>query len=153
MELIDPLFSKSTVENYIGIDIDETFNSEEVYHQYVIQSCEDMNDNIKADLIVSKYLLEHVSNNAKTFKNIENWLNTNGLSVHVFPLGFHPFSIANRLVGNGLARLLIPIIRPGSESVTGYPAYYHMCNSFALKNQPMTLILPIQPLKLLQITL
>ena len=128
-----PLFSKSTISNYIGMDIDETFNGDEVYHQYVIQSCEDFNDNIKADLIVSKYLLEHVPNNVKTLKNIESWLNQKGLSVHVFPLGFHPFSIANRLLGNRWARLLIPIIRPGSESVTGYPAYYHMCNSFALK--------------------
>ena len=128
-----PLFSKSKVNNYIGIDIDETFNSKDVYHKYFIQSCEVFNDNIKADFIVSKYLLEHVPNNSKTFKNIERWLNPNGLSVNLFPLGFHPFSIANRLVGNSIARFLIPILRPESKGITGYPAYYNLCNSFALE--------------------
>ncbi|MDA8581782.1 class I SAM-dependent methyltransferase, partial [Schleiferiaceae bacterium] len=114
-------------------DIDETFKSEDVYHKYFIQSCEVFNDSIKADLIVSKYLLEHVPDNSKTFKNIEGWLNQNGQSVNLFPLGFHPFSIANRIVGNKMARFLIPILRPGSEGVTGYPAYYNLCNSFALE--------------------
>ena len=32
-----PLFSKSKVNNYIGIDIDETFNSKDVYHKYFIR--------------------------------------------------------------------------------------------------------------------
>jgi len=128
-----PLFSKYEVNNYIGIDIDETFNSKDVYHKYFIQSCEVYNDNIKADLVVSKYLLEHVLNNSKTFENIERWLNPNGLSVNLFPLGFHPFSMANRLVGNRIARFLIPLLRPGSEVVTGYPAHYNLCNSFALE--------------------
>ena len=128
-----PLFSKSKVNNYIGIDIDKTFNSKDVYHKYFIQSCEVFNDSIKADLIVSKYLLEHVPNNSKTLKNIEGWLNPNGLSVNLFPLGFHSFSIANKLVGNRMTRFLIPILRPESKGITGYPAYYNLCNSFALE--------------------
>lgn len=128
-----PLFIKPEVGNYIGIDIDESFDSKDVYHKYFIQSCEVFNDNIKADFIVSKYLVEHVPDNSKTFKNIERWLNPNGLSVNLFPLGYHPFSIANRLVGNRMARILIPIIKPGSERITGYPAYYNLCNSFALE--------------------
>ena len=128
-----PLFTKSKVSNYIGIDVDKSFNSKDVYHKYFIQSCEVFNDNIKADLIVSKYLLEHVQNNSKTFQNIERWLNPNGFSVSLFPLGYHPFSIANRLVGNSIARFLIPILRPGSEKITGYPAYYDLCNSLALE--------------------
>ncbi|MBT4709059.1 MAG: methyltransferase domain-containing protein [Flavobacteriaceae bacterium] len=128
-----PLFSKSKVNNYIGIDIDATFISKDVYHKYFIQSCEVFNASIKADLIVSKYLIEHVPNNSKTFKNIERWLNPNGLSVNLFPLGFHPFSILNRLIGNRMTRFLIPILRPGSEGITGYPAYYNLCNSFDLE--------------------
>jgi len=128
-----PLFKKSKENNYIGIDIDTTFNSKDVYHKYFIQSCEVFNDSIKADLIVSKYLLEHVPNNSKTFKNIEGWLNPNGLSVNLFPLCFHPFSISNKLVGNRITRFLIPILRPESKDITGYPAYYNLCNSFALE--------------------
>jgi len=28
---------------------------------------------------------------------------------------------------------LIPILRPESKDITGYPAYYNLCNSFALE--------------------
>lgn len=128
-----PLFSKDQVKNYIGLDIDRNFDFNNYYHHYFPQSCEERNNDVKADLIFSKYLLEHVPNNLKTFENIENWLNEGGLSIHIFPLAYHPFSIANRLVGNKFAKKLIPILRPGTEAITGYPAFYNQCNSFDLK--------------------
>lgn len=127
-----PIFQKEHIGEYIGLDIDENFNYKDKYHKYFVQSCEDWNESISADLIFSKYLLEHVPNNYRTFENIEKWLSPGGISAHVFPLGYHPFSLSNRLVGNRIAKWLIPILRPGTEAITGYPAYYHLCNSFAL---------------------
>lgn len=128
-----PLFKKDEVKNYIGLDIDKDFDFNNYYHTYIPQSCEDWNPGIKADLIFSKYLLEHVPDNQKTFSNIEKWLNDGGKSVHLFPLTYHPFSLLNQFVGNKLAKYLIPILRPGAESITGYPAYYNLCNSLDLK--------------------
>lgn len=129
-----PLFNKNKLNKYIGIDIDGGFLWEPIYSEYFIQSCEvPLPKKISADLIVSKYVLEHTLDNNKVFKNINCMLGDGGVSIHIFPLGFHPFSIVNRLVGNRAAKMLIPIIRPGSESVTGYPAYYHMCNSVSLE--------------------
>ena len=127
-----PIFKKDDVKNYIGLDIDTSFDYKEKYHEYIAQSCEDRVEGLNADMIFSKYLLEHVPNNQKTFENIENWLNPGGKSVHIFPLGYHPFSLANKLAGNKFAKKLIPILRPGTEEITGYPAFYNLCNSWEL---------------------
>ncbi|OOG67955.1 methyltransferase domain-containing protein [Algoriphagus sp. A40] len=127
-----PIFRKDDIGDYIGLDIDTSFDFKEKYHKYFAQSCEEENENLKADMIFSKYLLEHVPNNSKTFKNIEDWLIPGGKSVHIFPLGFHPFSLANKLAGNKFAKKLIPILRPGTEAITGYPAFYNLCNSWDL---------------------
>ena len=53
--------------------------------------------------------------------------------IHLYPLGYHPFSLLNKLVGNKLARKIIPLIRKGSEGVTGYPAYYSLGNAYSLE--------------------
>lgn len=126
---VRPIFKKEEIGRYIGLDIDTNFDYSEKYHEYFAQSCEDKIENLRADMIFSKYLLEHVPNNLKTFKNIETWLNGGGKSVHIFPLGYHPFSLVNKLAGNKFAKSLIPILRPGTEAITGYPAFYHLCNS------------------------
>jgi hypothetical protein len=129
-----PLFSKVNLDEYIGVDIDKSFNWEGIYSKYYAQSWEDcLPDRVEGDLVVSKYVLEHISDNVKSFKNIGKTLSKEGFSIHLIPLGFHPFSIANRLVGNRLARVFIPILRPGTERETGYPAYYNLCNSFQLE--------------------
>lgn len=130
-----PLFSVVDLERYIGIDIDQDFDWNNVYSEYYPQSCENsLPEHVKGDLVVSKYLLEHVRDNKKAFNNILRMIDGGGISVHLFPLGYHPFSVANRLIGNKLAKRLIPILRPGSETLTGYPAYYHLCNSWQLEN-------------------
>jgi hypothetical protein len=129
-----PLFRKDDLQEYIGIDIDRSFETNSIYTEYYAQSCEQPLDRkIRADLIVSKYVLEHIPDNKMVFLNIINMLSPGGVSIHIFPLGLHPFSIVNRLVGNRIAKILIPILRPGSEKVTGYPAYYHLCNSASLE--------------------
>ncbi len=127
-----PLFGKNNGFHYVGIDIDKDFKWHELYDQYYCNSVED-SLSVKGDIIVSKYLIEHVADNRKTFDNIGNWLNPGGSSIHLFPLKNHPFSIVNRIVGNGAARKLIPLLRPGTEAITGYPAFYNMCSSNELK--------------------
>ena len=128
-----PLFSLGTAREYVGIDIDGGVRWESIYTAYHNQSAELPIPDLQGDLIVSKYVLEHIPDNRRLFANIRQWLAPGGRSVHLFPCGWHPYSVANRLVGNRLAKILIPILRPGSEGVTGYPAYYHLCNSMALE--------------------
>lgn len=126
-----PVFNKEDIPYYVGMDIDKTFDWENYYHQYLNQSCTE-DYNLKSDLIFSKYLLEHVDNNERTFKLIFENLEPEGVSVHLFPLGYHPYSILTRMVGNKLQKRLISIVRPESRAVTGYPVYFDKCNSVSL---------------------
>jgi hypothetical protein len=117
---------------YVGIDIDSSFDSEKYYDLYFCQSIE-KSFPLKADLIFSKYLMEHVRNVEISFLNQYEALSSNGKAIHLYPLGFHPFSIANKLLGNENVKKLIPFIKKGSEGYTGYPAFYTLGNSYSLE--------------------
>jgi hypothetical protein len=85
------------------------------------------------DFIFSIFLLEHVPDNNKTFQNIINSLGPSGDSIHLFPLGFHPFSLLTKIVTNSFQKKLISLIRKNTIGITGYPTYYSLCSSFELK--------------------
>ena len=127
-----PLFNKSDILFYVGLDVDSKFDWAKYYHSYFNQSCTEPINN-KFDFIFSKYLLEHVNDNEKSFQNIINSLKSSGKSIHIFPLGFHPYSLLTRVVGNSLQRKLIRLLRPHSQTVGGYPVYFNLCNSVFLE--------------------
>jgi len=133
-----PIFNKSEVKQYIGLDIDKDFNWENHYHSYLNQSCTE-SINIKADIIISKYLLEHVDDNKETFKNVLDSLNPGGSSIHLFPLGYHPYSLITKVIGNNFQKSLIKLLRPETQEISGYPVYYDLCNSFSLERYLKTL--------------
>lgn len=127
-----PLFKNAELKFYAGLDIDSNFNWQEFYHVYYNNSCtEPIND--KFDFVFSKYLLEHLNDNKKTFQNIINSLKLSGKSIHIFPLGLHHYSLLTKLVDNSIQRKLIRLLRPHSESVGGYPVYFNLCTSVALE--------------------
>jgi SAM-dependent methyltransferase len=117
---------------YDGVDIDEEGNKEGVYTNYYNQSCE-IPFKSRYDFIFSIFLLEHVPDNNKTFQNIINSLGPSGDSIHLFPLGFHPFSLLTKIVTNSFQKKLISLIRKNTIGITGYPTYYSLCSSFELK--------------------
>ncbi len=127
-----PVLEKNNCYRYIGIDIDSNFNHNYFYDVFYCKSVEE-NLPENADLIFSKYLMEHIENVEISYLNQIAALNSGGTIVHLYPLGYHPFSLLNKLVGNDLARSIIPIIRKGSETVTGYPAFYKLGNAYKLE--------------------
>jgi hypothetical protein len=127
-----PVLQKSQNYEYIGIDIDGSFVYDNYYDNFYCQSVEQKIPS-KADLIFSKYLMEHVKDVKSSYLHQIEALNTNGKIIHLYPLGYHPFSMLNKLVGNKLARKIIPLIRKGTEGITGYPAYYSMGNAYVLE--------------------
>lgn len=127
-----PVLQKTDNRSYIGIDIDDKFNHEQFYDRFYCQSVESKFP-VKADLIFSKYLMEHVKDVEKSYVNQISALMDKGKIVHLYPLGYHPFSLLNRLIGNRMARLIIPIIRPGVEGITGYPAFYSLGSAYSLE--------------------
>ena len=127
-----PVLQKNKSYRYVGIDIDEEFIHDNFYDKFYCQSVEDKLPE-KGDLIFSKYLMEHVKDVKTSYKNQLLALNPSGRMIHLYPLGYHPFSLLNKLIGNKLARKVIPIIRKGSEGVTGYAAFYSLGNAYSLE--------------------
>lgn len=126
-----PLSTLGTAREQVGIDIDGTVPWQSIYTAYHNQSAELPIPGLQADLIVSKYVLEHIPDNRRLFANIREWLAPGGRSVHLFPLGWHPYSVVNRVIGNRVARFLIPLVLPGLEGLLGYPAYYHLSTAWS----------------------
>jgi len=127
-----PVLQKNDSYRYVGIDIDDEFVHDKYYDGFYCQSVEDQLPE-KGDLIFSKYLMEHVKDVKTSYKNNLLALNHGGRMIHLYPLGYHPFSLLNKLVGNKIARKVIPLIRKGSEGVTGYPAFYDLGNAYTLE--------------------
>ena len=62
-----------------------------------------------------------------------NSLNENGTMIHNYPMGYHPYSLITRLIPNYLVKKLIPLLRPGSEGITGYKTYYNLGSYYSLE--------------------
>ena len=127
-----PLLAKSNDYEYIGIDIDEQPACHEIYDEFIVRSIEESVER-KVDLIISCTLLEHVANNENAIKVMHEALNDHGVMHHYVPSKWHPYAIALRLVGPTIQKILIPLLRPGAEAVSGYPAFFNHCSPQAMR--------------------
>jgi SAM-dependent methyltransferase len=128
-----PLLKKSEDYRYIGLDVEANANCSLVYDEFVVQSIEDPVPE-KADMVISTTLLEHVPDNRAAIQNISESLNNGGTTHHYIPSKWHPYSVALRIVGNRIQRILIPVIRPNSVATTGYPAFFDNCSPRSMEN-------------------
>ena len=127
-----PLLSKGNGYEYNGLDIESRDKCYEIYDNFVVQSIEEPLSE-KYDLIISITLLEHVPDNEASIASIYSSLSPGGKTHHYVPSKWHPYSIALRIVGPALQKKLIPILRPGVEDETGYPAYFDHCSVGSMK--------------------
>lgn len=123
-----PFYKKRQFERYDGLDIDDTADVQGMYSNYYCQSVTDDFPQSNYDLVFSQFLWEHVDDVRKAFKNVNESLCQDGRSIHLIPCGFHPYSIATRLVGNRLQKKLITWVRPHTAYATGYPVYFDHCS-------------------------
>lgn len=121
-----PVLDRSPNYEFVGLDIDERPDCASLYDRFIVSSIEKPLPE-KVDLIISYTLLEHVQNNMASIRVMYEGLNPNGTVHHYIPCGLHPYSLALRAIGPRLQRRLIPILRPGTEEVTGYPAFFDLC--------------------------
>jgi SAM-dependent methyltransferase len=128
-----PFLKRSDTFEYHGLDIEPIDGAEEIYDRFLVQSIEDNLDETY-DLIISRMVLEHVPDNTKSWQVMYDALKSNAVTVHIFPGSRHPFSIATRIVGNRIQRILIRYLRPNAKH-TGYPAYYHLCSPIKLRKK------------------
>lgn len=126
-----PILGRNSRYTFVGLDVEEHPDCSVLYDESLVQSIEDPIPE-PVSMIVSFTLLEHVPNNKASVRSIFNGLTAGGTTHHYIPSGLHPYSLATRVVGHKLQRELIPILRPGSENVTGYPAFFHLCTPRAM---------------------
>ena len=78
----------------------------------------------EVDLIASRSVIEHLQSSEEFIAHSARVLKRGGVSIHVFPSKFAPFSIANQLLPRKLTRRLLYGLIPGSEGVLGFRAFY-----------------------------
>ena len=126
-----PLLTRSEAYRFVGLDIDERPKCAHLDDDFIVQSIEN-SFALRADMIVSYTLLEHVPDNKAAITSMFKGLRPGGATHHYVPSGFHPYSLALRAIGPRLQKRLIPILRPGLEDVTGYPAFFHLCDPYRM---------------------
>lgn len=121
-----PFLPRTKLYEYIGVDIDDRRDCKDVYDRFLVQSVERQMP-IRADMILSITLLEHVPNNVASTKSIFASLNAGGSTHHYVPSKWHPYAICLRLVGPTMQKFLIRHLRPAAIGVTGYPVFFDHC--------------------------
>ena len=127
-----PLLQRSSQFHYVGVDIDDQPDCHSLYDRFVVQSVEKTMP-VKADIILSITLLEHVANNTSAAKSIFESLNGGGSTHHYVPSKWHPYAICLRIVGPAMQRFLIRHLRPEAVGVSGYPTYFDFCTPKTMK--------------------
>jgi SAM-dependent methyltransferase len=79
------------------------------------------------DLIVSRFVLEHVRNTPAALANMAAALRPGGVMAHLLPSSRAGYAIVNRLIGNRLARGLLHALYPACRPFSGFEAYYDHC--------------------------
>jgi hypothetical protein len=128
-----PHLEKSVRYNYWGLDIDELKDYSGCYNDIYIGNISNF-DQQDFDLILSNFLMEHVKDVEEMYLHQIRILKSKGKIIHVYPLGWHPFSICTRIAQNmGLTRTLIKLLRPETSEINGYYTYYNCGSPGALR--------------------
>lgn len=127
-----PMIERSADYTFIGVDIEERPECSSLYDEFVVQSIEEPLEH-QVDMVISFTLMEHVPNNIRAVKSMFESLRRGGTTHHYIPSRLHPYSLALRIVGPRMQKMLIPHLRPGAEKVTGYPTFFHCCTPAAME--------------------
>ena len=127
-----PILTKHGDFEYVGVDIEDKPSCYDVYDRFLVQSVEDPIHG-RYGLIISTTLMEHVPDNRAAVRSMFEALTPGGATHHYVPSKWHPYSIALRAVGPVWQARLIPLLRPGSEEETGYPAFFDHCTGRSMR--------------------
>ncbi len=80
-----------------------------------------------ADIIVSRYVFEHLENLPGFILNSNKILKTDGYSIHLFSCKFAIFAILNQIFPHKLTKFLLSSLVPGSQYIRGFKTNYDHC--------------------------
>lgn len=84
------------------------------------------------DVVVTRSVLEHLSDSEAAVDEIARVLRTGGVCIHVFPARFSLFSGLNRIMPQAMARRLLFTFFPEWHDSCGFPAFYRNCDARAM---------------------
>ena len=77
------------------------------------------------DLVTSHMVLEHISNNDLTIREVSRILKSGGKFISVMPNKFALFAIINQILPHKFAQKLLFAINPAAKQSQDFKAYYH----------------------------
>lgn len=87
-----------------------------------------------ADLIVSRYVFEHLENLPNFVSNSNQVLKKGGYSVYLFSCKFALFAILNQILPNRITKFLLNLLIPDSKHIRGFKTNYNHCYYDAIIN-------------------
>jgi ubiquinone/menaquinone biosynthesis C-methylase UbiE len=81
----------------------------------------------EVDIITSSSVLEHLPDVSGFFAEASRVLKDGGVMIHVFPGGYAPFAILNRMLPESAKRWLLFRLYPETEGLCGFRAFYDHC--------------------------
>jgi ubiquinone/menaquinone biosynthesis C-methylase UbiE len=79
------------------------------------------------DLMVSRSVLEHLTDVEGFIANSQQVLKNTGYMIHLFPSKFAPFAMINQILPKKLSKKLLYSLRPEVRGIGGFPALYDRC--------------------------
>src|SRR5581483_6419513 len=86
----------------------------------------------EADLIVSRSVLEHLTDLEAFVRASANVIKPGGHFIHLFPNRSAPFALINRMLPNAASRRLVHFLHPETVGICGFPAFYDHCSAEAI---------------------
>lgn len=80
-----------------------------------------------ADLIASRYVLEHLNNLSVFVSDSQKALKNGGYFIHLFSCKFALFAVLNQLLPDNFSNILLNYLVPGSKNIRGYKTSYNKC--------------------------
>lgn len=87
----------------------------------------------EVDMIVSRSVLEHLTNLEAFLTASARVLKPGGAFIHFFPSRYAPFAVINRSLPQRLSRRLLYFLQPHVAGICGFPAFYDRCYESAIR--------------------
>jgi len=86
----------------------------------------------EVDLVVSRSVLEHLTDLEAFVAAAHRVLKAGGYSIHLLPSRNAPFAAINRALPPRLSRRILYFLQPQVAGICGFPAFYDHCSDSAL---------------------
>jgi SAM-dependent methyltransferase len=114
----------------IGVDISqEEINAAPpgCYDQVICRDVTTATALPEAELVISRSVMEHVSDPSAMYLNILRALRPGGFLISHIPNKFAPYALVNAALPNRLTKVLLSFFHWESKEETGFPALYRHC--------------------------